>query len=152
SVSSRGSATTPISPANSIRDCCVIIRSKKAAWFIAADRPELTADQGASLYSRRMGIESGFRDTKGSRYGWGLKQVGLQSDVQLSVLWAAAMMAYALWMVAGASVVRKDEQAQSNWTKKGLRRSLLSVGRNALSSGLLKSDEVVKQLPKLALR
>ena len=62
-----------------------------------------------------MGIESGFRDTKGSRYGWGLKQVGLQSDVQLSVLWAAAMMAYALWMVAGASVVRKDEQAQSNW-------------------------------------
>jgi hypothetical protein len=29
---------------------------------------------------------------------------------------------------------------------------LLSVGRNALSSGLLKSDKVVKQLPKLALR
>ncbi|MFL6213792.1 MAG: hypothetical protein ACJ74J_08800, partial [Blastocatellia bacterium] len=53
---------------------------------------------------------------------------------------------------AGASVVKQDEQAQFNWTKKGPRRSLLSVGRNALSSGLLKSDEIIKQLPKLALR
>jgi hypothetical protein len=124
----------------------------QAPWFIATDRMDLTANQVASLYARRMGIESGFRDTKGSRFGWGLKQVGLQSDVQLSVLWAAAMVAYALRMAAGASVVKKDEQAQFNWTTKGPRRSLLSVGRNALSSGLLKSDEVVKQLPQLALR
>jgi hypothetical protein len=99
-----------------------------------------------------MGIEAAFRDTKGGRYGWGLKQIGLRSDVQLTVLWAAAMVAYALRMGAGASVVRKDSQAQFNWTKKGPRRSLLSVGRNAVSSGLLKSEEIVKQLPKLALR
>ena len=99
-----------------------------------------------------MGIEGGFRDTKGSRFGWGLKQIGLRSDVQLSVLWAAAMVAYALRMAAGASVVKKDEQAQFNWTKKGPRRSLLAVGRNAVSSGLVKSEEIVKQLPKLALR
>jgi hypothetical protein len=99
-----------------------------------------------------MGIESGFRDTKGIRYGWGLKQIGLSSDVELTVLWAAAMVAYALRMAAGASVVKKDEQAQFNWTKKGPRRSLLSVGRNAISSGLLKSEELIKQLPKLALR
>ena len=62
------------------------------------------------------------------------------------------MVAYALRMAAGASVVKKDAQAQFNWTRKGPRRSLLAVGRNALSSGLLKSNEVVKQLPKLALR
>jgi hypothetical protein len=123
-----------------------------AAWFIATDRMELTANQVASLYARRMGIESGFRDTKGSRYGWGLKQIGLRSDVQLTVLWAAAMVAYALRLGAGASVVKKDEQAQFNWTRKGPRRSLLSVGRNAISSGLLKREEIVKQLPKLALR
>ncbi len=55
-------------------------------------------------------------------------------------------------MAAGASEVKKDEQAQMNWTKKGPRRSLLSVGRNALSSGLLKAEEIVKQMPKLALR
>jgi hypothetical protein len=127
-------------------------RGHKAAWFIATDRLELTANQVASLYARRMGIESGFRDTKGNRFGWGLKQVGLRRDVQLSVLWAAAMVAYALRMAAGASVVKKDEQAQFNWTTKGPRRSLLSVGRNAVSSGLVKSEEIVKQLPKLALR
>jgi hypothetical protein len=127
-------------------------RGHKAAWFLATDRLDLTAHQVASLYARRMGIESGFRDTKGSRFGWGLKQIGLRSDLQLSVLWAAAMVAYALRMAAGASVVKKDEQAQFNWTKKGPRRSLLAVGRNALSSGLLKSEEVIKQLPKLALR
>ena len=127
-------------------------RGHKAAWFLATDRRDLTANQVASLYGRRMGIESGFRDTKGKRYGWGLKQIGLRSDVQLTVLWAAAMVAYALRMAAGASVVKKDEQAQFNWTKKGPRRSLLSVGRNALSSGLLKSEEIIKQLPKLALR
>jgi Transposase DDE domain len=127
-------------------------RGHKAAWFIATDRLDLSAHQVASLYARRMGIEGGFRDTKGGRFGWGLKQVGLRSDVQLSVLWAAAMVAYALRMAAGASVVKKDEQAQFNWTKKGPRRSLLAVGRNAVSSGLLKSEEIVKQLPKLALR
>jgi len=76
----------------------------------------------------------------------------MRSDVELTVLWAAAMVAYALRMAAGASVVSKDAQAQFNWTKKGPRRSLLSVGRNAISSGLLKTDELVKQLPKLALR
>jgi hypothetical protein len=108
--------------------------------------------QVASLYARRMGIESGFRDTEGSRYGWGLKQIGLRSDVELTVLWCAAMVAYALRMAAGASVVSKGEQAQFNWRKKGPRRSLLSVGRNAISSGLLKREELVKQLPKLALR
>jgi hypothetical protein len=81
-----------------------------------------------------------------------LKQIGLRRDVQLTVLWAAAMVAYALRMAAGASVVKKDAQAQFNWTTKGPRRSLLSVGRNALSSGLLKRDGVVKQLPKMALR
>jgi hypothetical protein len=132
----------------------IVYRGKghQAPWFLATDLLELTASQVASLYARRMGIESGFRDTKGNRFGWGLKQFGLRSDVQLSVLWAAAMVAYALRMAAGASVVKKDAQAQFNWTKKGPRRSLLSVGRNALSSGLLKSDEVVKQLPRLALR
>ena len=132
----------------------VVYRGKghQAAWFIATDRLALTANQVASLYARRMGIEAGFRDTKGSRFGWGLKQIGLRSDVQLTVLWAAAMVAYALRMGAGASVVKKDEQAQFNWTKKGPRRSLLAVGRNALSSGLLKIDEVIKQLPELGLR
>ena len=76
----------------------------------------------------------------------------MRSDVELTVLWSAAMVAYALRMAAGASRVKRDCQAQFNWTKKGPRRSLLSVGRNALSSGLLKSDEITKQLPKLALR
>lgn len=141
-------------PKNQARVRLIAYRGKghQAAWFIATDRVDLTANQVVSLYARRMGIESGFRDTKGSRFGWGLKQIGLRSDVQLTVLWAAAMVAYALRMAAGASVVKQDEQAQFNWTKKGPRRSLLSVGRNALSSGLLKRDDVVKQLPKMALR
>jgi hypothetical protein len=126
-------------------------RGHKAAWFIATDRADLTAQQVASLYKRRMGIESGFRDTKGSRYGWGLKQIGLRSDVQLTVLWCAAMVAYAIRMAAGASEMKKDSQAQFNWGKKGARRSLLMVGRNVVSSGLVKAEELVKQLPKLAL-
>ena len=127
-------------------------RGHKAPWFIATDRADLTSREVASLYARRMGIESGFRDTKGSRYGWGLKQIGLRSDVKLTVLWGAAMVAYALRMGAGASVLKKDREAQFNWTKKGPRRSLLSVGRNAISSGLIKGEEIIKQLPKLALR
>jgi hypothetical protein len=141
-------------PKNQARLRLVVYRGRghKAPWFIATDRADLSAQQVASLYARRMGIESGFRDTKGSRYGWGLKQIGLRSDVELSVLWAAAMVAYAIRMGAGASVVNKDCEAQFNWTKKGPRRSLLAVGRNAISSGLLKREEIIKQLPKLALR
>jgi len=149
-----GEGTLGKDPKNQARVRLVVYRGKghQAAWLIATDRLELTANQVASLYARRMGIEGGFRDTKGNRFGWGLKQIGLRSDVQLTVLWAAAMVAYALRMAAGASVVKKDAQAQFNWSKKGPRRSLLSVGRNALSSGLLKRDEVIKQLPKLAMR
>jgi hypothetical protein len=139
---------------NQVRVRLIVYRGKghKAPWLIATDRSKLTDREVASLYARRMGTESGFRDTKGSRYGWGLKQVGLQSDMQLSVLWAAAIVAYALRMGAGASVVKKDSEAQFNWTKKGPRRSLLAVGRNAISSGMVKREEIVKQLPKLALR
>jgi Transposase DDE domain len=141
-------------PKNQARLRLIVYRGSghKAPWFIATDRADLSAQQVASLYARRMGIESGFRDTKGIRYGWGLKQVGLRSDVELTLLWAAAMVAYAIRMGAGASVVNKDCEAQFNWTKKGPRRSLLSVGRNAISSGLLKREEIIKQLPKLALR
>ena len=127
-------------------------RGHKAAWLIATDRKDLTALQVVSLYARRMGIEAGFRDSKGSRYGWGLKQLRLQSDVQITMLWAAAMVAYALRMAAGAMVVRQDSQAQFNWTRKGPRRSLLAVGRNAISSGLVKGEQIVRQMPKLALR
>lgn len=62
------------------------------------------------------------------------------------------MVAYALRRAAGASEVKKDCEAQFNWTTKGPRRSLLSVGRNAISRGLLKTEELIKQMPKLALR
>jgi hypothetical protein len=124
----------------------------KAPWLIATDRLDLTASQVVSLYARRMGIEAGFRDSKGSRYGWGLKQIRHQSDVQLSVLWAAACVAYAVRMAAGAMVLKQDSQAQFNWTRKGPRRSLLSVGRNAVSSGLIKGEQIVRQLTRLALR
>ena len=141
-------------PKNQARLRLIVYRGRghKAPWFIATDRFDLTAHEVASLYARRMGIESGFRDTKGSRYGWGLKQIGLGSDVQLTALWCAAIVAYALRMAAGASVLKKDSQAQFNWGKKGPRRSLLMVGRNAVSSGLLKAEELMKQMPKLALR
>jgi hypothetical protein len=141
-------------PKNQARLRLIVYRGRghKSAWFIATDRADLSAHQVASLYARRMGIESGFRDRKGSRYGWGLKQIGLRSDIELTLLERAGMVAYALRMAAGASVVSKDEQAQFNWTKKGPRRSLLSVGRNAISSGLVKAEELVKQMPKMGLR
>jgi hypothetical protein len=63
-----------------------------------------------------------------------------------------SLKAYALRLAAGASEVKKDSQAQFNWAKKWRRRSLLWAGRNAISSGLVKSVEIIKQLPKLALR
>src|SRR6185369_8103014 len=109
------------------------------------DGVDVSAQEVASLYARRMGIERGIRDTKGLRYGWGLKQIGLRRDAQLTVLWAAAIVAYAIRMAEGASEVKKDSQAQFNWGKKGPRRSLLMVGRNVVSSGLVKAEELVKQ-------
>jgi len=124
----------------------------KAPWYIATDRLDLSAQQIVDLYTRRTGIEAGFRDIKGVRYGWGLKNIKTSSDVQLSVLWTAAMVAYALRMAAGAHVLEQDKQAMFNWTCKGPRRSLLSVGRNAITSGSLKIEELINQLPKLALR
>ncbi|HXG64270.1 MAG TPA: transposase [Blastocatellia bacterium] len=127
-------------------------RGHKAPWLIATDRSDLTASQVVSLYAKRMGIEAGFRDSKGLRYGWGVKQIRLQSDGQLTLLWAAAMVAYGLQMAAGASLLKQDDQAQFNWTKKGPRRSLLAVGRNVISSGMMKGEQIVRQLPKLALR
>lgn len=113
----------------------------KAAWFIATDRMDLTAEQVVRLSARRMGIEAGFRDLKGTRDGWGLRKIKMRSDVELSVLWAAAMVAYALRMAAGAVVCKQDNQAMFSWTRKGPRRSLLAVGRNAVTSGMLKPEQ-----------
>jgi hypothetical protein len=124
----------------------------KAPWYIASERLDPSAQQIVDLYTRRMGIEAGFRDIKGLRYGWGLKKIKTSSDLQLSVLWTAAMVAYALRMAAGAHVLERDKQAMFNWTRKGPRRSMLSVGRNAITSGYLKIEELLNQLPKLALR
>jgi Transposase DDE domain len=126
-------------------------KGHQAAWFIATDRLDLTPEQIIQLYAHRMGIEAAFRDTKGMRYGWGLRKVQLRSDVQLTALWAAAMVAYALRMAAGAYVSKQDRQAMFNWTRKGPRRSLLSVGRNALTSGLLELQPLLAELPCLAL-
>jgi hypothetical protein len=83
-----------------------------------------------------MGIEMAFPDRKGSRYGWELKlkKIQFRSGLQPCVLWVAEMASYALRVSAGVYILKQHEQAQFNWPKKGSRRGLPAVERNAIIS------------------
>jgi len=98
---------------------CVHAKAMKQPWCLVASNPNATAPQIIKLYSKRWGVEPGFRDTKDLRFGLGLCAVRIadpQRRDRLLLLNAFAVVLLTLLGAAGESL-GMDRHLKSNTVK-----------------------------------
>ena len=91
-----------------------------------------------NIYRQRMRIEENFRDTKCSRYGFGLKESRSRTPERMKILvLIAAIATFACW-IAGLFTLQKGKQAsfQAQSSKHRGVLSIVYLGREALKEGL----------------
>jgi hypothetical protein len=81
---------------------CVQAKDMKQPWCLASSTDLLPADL-IKLYSRRWGIECGFRDAKDPRFGMGMGEIHLSSPARRDRLWLIAAFSIALLTLLGAA-------------------------------------------------
>jgi hypothetical protein len=111
-------------------------RSHQEPWLLATSLSPSTKDakQVVEIYHQRMRIEENFRDTKCTRYGFGLKESRSRSSERMNILLLiAAIATFACWLSGifirqtGAAA---DYQAHSSKFTSAL--SNVYLGREAL--------------------
>jgi Transposase DDE domain len=98
---------------------CVHARDMKEPWCLVTSNRDATAPQIIRLYSKRWGVEPGFRDTKDLRFGLGLCAVRIadpQRRDRLLLLNAFAVVLLTLLGAAGESL-GMDRHLKSNTVK-----------------------------------
>jgi hypothetical protein len=98
---------------------CVHARDMKEPWCLVTSNRDATAPQIIKLYSKRWGVEPGFRDTKDLRFGLGLCAVRIadpQRRDRLLLLNAFAVVLLTLLGAAGESL-GMDRHLKSNTVK-----------------------------------
>jgi hypothetical protein len=98
---------------------CVHARDMKEPWCLVTSNRDATAPQIIRLYSKRWGVEPGFRDTKDLRFGLGLGAVRIadpQRRDRLLLLNAFAVVLLTLLGAAGESL-GMDRHLKSNTVK-----------------------------------
>ncbi|HHF7376210.1 TPA: IS4 family transposase, partial [Legionella bozemanae] len=112
-----------------------------------------TAEYAVNIYRQRMQIEENFRDTKCTRYGFGLKESLSRSPQRMSILLLiAAISTFACWL-AGIFTKRKGYASsfQAHSSKFTNILSLVYLGREALKKGIsLKVKQFQNLLPLLS--
>jgi Transposase DDE domain len=81
---------------------CVHAKAMKEPWCLASSTDLPPADL-IKLYSRRWGIECGFRDAKDPRFGMGMGEIHLSSPARRDRLWLVAAFSIALLTLLGAA-------------------------------------------------
>jgi hypothetical protein len=81
---------------------CVQDKGMKEAWCLASST-DLPAAELIKLYSRRWGIECGFRDAKDPRFGMGMGAIHVSTPARRDRLWLIAAFAIALLTLLGAA-------------------------------------------------
>jgi len=81
---------------------CVQAKDMKEPWCLASSTDLPPADL-IKLYSRRWGIECGFRDAKNPRFGMGMGEIHLSSPARRDRLWLVAAFSIALLTLLGAA-------------------------------------------------
>ena len=76
-------------------------KKQKEAWYLATNLQELNAKTIVKMYGYRFRIEENFRDIKGVRWGWHLKQIGVMDSKRVSLLILIAAVAYLFIMLVG---------------------------------------------------
>lgn len=116
------------------------IASHKEPWLLATSLPlsEEIALKTVRIYKQRMRIEENFRDTKCTRYGFGLKESRSRSVMRMKILvLISALATFACWLagiMTKKAKLASDYQAQSSKSKGVL--SNVYLGREALKRGI----------------
>ena len=110
----------------------------KDPWLLATSLPHdaRTARRVVKLYSLRMKIEQGIRDTKDVRWGFGLRYARSRRTERLAaLLLLAALGALLCWLAGLAAAARKwARHFQVNTTRKRAVLSTVFLGRQVLTS------------------
>ena len=105
-------------------------------WLLVTNLPQSTwfAQRVVTLYTQRMQIEEGFRDTKNERYGLALNYCASQSTKRVEILLMIAMLTqFALILIGKAAYIKgyyKAFQANTVKTKRVL--SYFYLGKEIL--------------------
>ena len=81
---------------------CVHDKGMKEAWCLASSTDLPPADL-IKIYSRRWGIECGFRDAKNLRFGMGMGEIHISTPARRDRLWLIAAFSIALLTLLGAA-------------------------------------------------
>lgn len=115
------------------------ITANKEPWLLVTS---MTADaiekKAVNIYRQRMRIEENIRDTKCTRYGFGLKESRSRSTGRMNILLLiAAIATFACWL-AGIFTRQKGKDAafQAHSSKHKGVLSIVYLGREALKEGV----------------
>ena len=99
---------------------CVRDKDMKQAWCLATNLTDATAGFLKSLYGKRWGVESGFRDTKDLRFGMGMGTIRVSTPARRDRLWLLNALAIALLTLLGAAgeALGYDRLLKSNTAKR----------------------------------
>lgn len=94
-------------------------KGQREPWLLVTNLPkdEWFAERVVALYTQRMQIEEGFRDTKNERYGFALNYCGSRCTKRVEILLMIAMLTqFALILIGKAAYMKgyyKDFQANT---------------------------------------
>jgi hypothetical protein len=99
---------------------CARDKDMKGAWCLATSYLDAKASDLMKLYSKRWGIECGFRDTKDLRFGMGMGSIHVKSPIRRDRLWLLNALAIALLTLLGAAgeALGYDRLLKSNTCKR----------------------------------
>jgi len=106
-------------------------RGQKEPWWLATSL-ESDPREVASVYDRRMAVEEQFRDTKGCRYGVEVVWNQFEQAERIGRFFVYAGIALAVWTAMGHEIAQQDHTALLPHPTKGPRRSLATIGRQAV--------------------
>ena len=108
---------------------CVQAKDMKEPWCLATSATTENAKELMTIYARRWGIESGFRDTKDLRFGMGMSSIRVSTPERRDRLWLLNAFAIALLTLLGAAgeALGYDRHLRSGTSKKRT-HSLLRQG------------------------
>jgi hypothetical protein len=114
-------------------------KAQKEPWLLVTSLTSLDniALEVVKIYRQRMRIEENFRDTKCTRYGFGLKESRSRSTIRMkALLLIAAIATFACWL-AGLFTRQKGEASdyQAHSSKFTSALSNVYLGREALKKG-----------------
>ena len=108
---------------------CVQAKDMKEPWCLATSATTENAKELMTIYARRWGIESGFRDTKDLRFGMGMSSIRVSTPERRDRLWLLNAFAIAVLTLLGAAgeALGYDRHLRSGTSKKRT-HSLLRQG------------------------